>query len=149
MTNSSVTPDAYEYASGPTCDVVITHFGHRQEDGKTDFVIGFECHGEVTGPVRVEFYANDSREPAPNQKITDYWEPTLRNTQGFLQQSMYGLEPFQWPARFEPCDGIYIRDACLDNLRLEEKTVYLAFCSTDWLSMCYFVLTPYVTVSDA
>ena len=110
-------------------DTQITHLGFRQEKGKTDFVIGFRCHGPITDNTRVEFMLSETPDPS-FQKITDYWEPTLRNTQGFEQQGPVGPEPFKWPTEFEPCDHPYINGEHLDNLA--EGMLFLAFCTIDW-----------------
>ena len=124
----------------------ITHLGYRFKDGKTDLIIGFRCFGEFTDNTKVEFMLSDEHD-LPTQKITNYWEPTLRNTRGFLQTGVNGPEPFRWPAEFEPCDDIYINGEHLDNLGPEQPGVYLAFCTVDWI-MDRFALCGYTTPNE-
>lgn len=117
------------YSTVPMVNTQITHLGFRRKDGKTDLVVGFRCFGPMTDNTKVEFMLGE-QEP-PTVKIIDYWEPTIRNTQGFEQHSQFGSVPFKWPDQFEPCDGPYINGEHLDNL--DAKTLFLAFCTVDWL----------------
>lgn len=113
------------YSTEPMVETQITHIGYRHKDGKTDLVIGFWVIGEVVNSAEVEFYYSGS-DHSPAKKITRYWNPTLRNTQGFLQ---FDSNSFEWPKVFEPCDEIYINGDHLVNLGPEQPGVYLAFCS--------------------
>jgi len=133
--------DLYEYETKPHLDIQITHFGYRQNQGKIDLVVGFRCFGPMTDNTKVEFLLSGDPGSPPNRKITDYWEPTLRNTQGFLQNGRFGSEPFKWPSEFEPIDGPYINGEHLDNL--ESECLFLVFCSIGWfvesLNLCGLV----------
>jgi hypothetical protein len=109
----------------------ITHFGWRQDGGETDFIIGFMCIGPFKDNTRQEFlWASDPGLP-PNHKIENWWAPTLRNTQGFLQRGPHGPVPFEFPRFFEPVDDPYIKGKHLEKLTSVGRLVYLACCTVE------------------